>query len=120
MISSLVKQNQGYLCPTCGCSLVRLGIDPLTAPSTDYQGQEYRFCCEGCVTPFLENPQFYLEEIKDMVICPTCLGEKTRGQALCVNINGESVYFCRCPCCIDDFKKSPESLERLCQKRPKS
>ena len=116
----LVKQNQGYLCPTCGCSLFRLGIDPMTAPSTDYQGQEYRFCCEGCVTPFLENPQFYLEEIKDMVICPTCLGEKIRGQALCVNINGESIYFCRCPCCIDDFKKSPVSLESLIQKRPES
>ena len=90
---SLVKQNQGYLCPTCGCSLVRLGIDPLSAPSTDHQGQEYRFCCEGCVTLFLENPQLYVEEIKDVVICPICLGEKTRGQALCVNINGESIYF---------------------------
>ena len=117
---SLIEKCQGYLCPTCGCSLVRLGIDPLSAPSTIYQVQEYRFCCEGCVTSFLKNPELYLEEIKDMVICPTCLGEKPRGQTLCINIDGESIYFCRCPCCIDDFQKSPESLEMLIQKRPKS
>jgi YHS domain-containing protein len=92
----------------------------MTAASTDYQGREYRFCCEGCVTPFLKNPKFYLGEIEDMVICPTCLGEKTREQTLCFSIKGESFYFCRCPCCINDFKKSPVPLESLIQKRPES
>lgn len=113
----LVKQCQGYLCPTCGCSLIRLGIDPDRAPTAMYQDQEYRFCCEQCIKPFLDKPQEYLEEIKEMVICPTCLGEKQRSQVVSVTVNGESIYFCRCPCCINEFQKSPEPLGKLIKKR---
>jgi|SRR5260370_20652695 len=66
------------ICPTCGCSLVRLGIDRINAPSLRFEGVDYRFCCEGCATDFQVAPAKYLSEIQNVVVCPTCLAEKNR------------------------------------------
>jgi Cu+-exporting ATPase len=46
----------GALDPVCGMT-----VDPATAKHrTDYQGQTYYFCCNGCHTKFAADPQKYL------------------------------------------------------------
>ena len=37
------------ICPACGCSLARLGIDKARSIEYTYGNQVYRFCCQGCV-----------------------------------------------------------------------
>ena len=64
------------ICPTCSCSLVRLKISKGKAATSRYEGKEYHFCCQGCVDIFVTDPQKYLQEISDFIVCPTCLAEK--------------------------------------------
>ena len=33
-----------------------------------------------------------------------------------IDLNDDSIYFCSCPCCINEFQKSPEPLEKLIKK----
>ena len=96
------------ICPTCGCSLVRLGISKDKAATYSYSGEEYHFCCQGCVDIFVADPQRYLHEISDLIVCPTCLAEKPRRLAAKEVIAGQEVYFCRCPHCVDAFRKKAE------------
>ena len=97
-----------HICPTCGCSLVRLGIDKDKASTHSYNGKEYRFCCQGCVELFTTDPQKYLEEIKDLVVCQTCLGEKALKLTISQTIDDDEFPFCRCPHCLDEFNQNPE------------
>ncbi len=64
------------ICPTCGCSLVRLGISKEKATKLSHDGKEYLFCCQGCADVFAADPEIRLAETKDLIVCPTCLAEK--------------------------------------------
>ena len=96
------------ICPTCGCSLVRLGISKEKAIPYSHDGEEYLFCCQGCADLFATDPGKYLEETKGLIVCPTCLAEKPSQSAVSVEIAGEHVHFCRCPYCMDVFQKNPD------------
>jgi YHS domain-containing protein len=98
------------LCPTCGCSLVRLGLPRERAAKYEYRGEELLFCCDGCVESFKESPDAYLEQIKDWIVCPTCLGEKPKAMTVSITHDGTEVYFCRCPYCVEEFRKRPQEL----------
>jgi YHS domain-containing protein len=98
------------ICPNCGCSLVRLGVSREHAAKYEYRGQEYLFCCEGCVESFRENPETYLAEIGDWVVCPTCLAEKPKHLTVSITHGAREVHFCRCPGCIEEFRKRPDEL----------
>ncbi|HHC78757.1 MAG TPA: YHS domain-containing protein [Flavobacteriia bacterium] len=102
------KQMKTIICATCGCSLVRLGISKDKASTTYYNGNKLYFCCDGCVNLFVSNPKKYLAETKDLVVCPTCLAEKPRTFATKQNIDGQEIYFCHCPHCINLYKKDTE------------
>ncbi len=102
------------ICPTCGCSLVRLGISKDKATTYSHEGKAYFFCCQGCVDVFAADPEKRLEETKDVIVCPTCLAEKPRQWAVTLEHAGEEIHFCRCPHCLDVFQKSPDYyLKRL-------
>jgi YHS domain-containing protein len=103
----ILKNCQGFLCPTCGYSFLRMGIDFNSAPKAIYQGTEYGFCCAECVNPFFADPESYLAEIKEMVICPVCLCEKRKRHAIPLRYQEDLVYLCRCPDCALEFQKSP-------------
>ena len=94
--------------PTCGCSLVRLGFPTDRAIPHDYHGNTYHFCCQGCADLFMTDPQKYLQDSHDLVVCPTCLAEKPRSQAVAMTQAGQEVHFCRCPYCQEAFQKNPE------------
>ncbi len=102
------------ICPTCGCSLVRLEIATDTAPSYEHDGKRLLFCCQACLGLFSEHPERYLDEIRDWIVCPTCLAEKPKHLAVSIEHEGEAVWFCRCPCCVEEFeRRSGELLARL-------
>jgi YHS domain-containing protein len=98
------------ICPYCGCSLARLGIARQAAAKTMHAGAELLFCCQGCLDGFTADPDRYLAEIRDLIVCPTCLAEKPRDLAVAIEHDGETVYFCRCPGCPERFKQEPEPL----------
>jgi YHS domain-containing protein len=75
-----------------------------------YAGTEYQFCCRGCLEIFVTNPEKYLEEIRDLIVCPSCLAEKPLELRVGVEHEGGTVYFCRCPHCLDAFKRDPARL----------
>lgn len=54
------------ICPTSGCSLVRLGIPRADAVTASYEGEKRYFCCQDCA------------DLRDWIVCPTCLAEKPR------------------------------------------
>ncbi len=102
------------ICPTCGCSLVRLGISKEKSVTNRSDGREYHFCCQGCADLFTTDPAKYLEQTKDLVVCPTCLAEKPIESAVTMNVGGQEVHFCRCPYCAEVFRKNPDFyIQRL-------
>lgn len=96
------------ICPTCGCSLVRLGITKGNAVVWKYQGKEHSFCCDGCFAMFRENAEALSEETNKLVVCPSCLAEKPIDQAVPINYEGNALYFCKCPHCLTVFHEDPE------------
>ena len=95
------------VCPTCGCSLVRLGISKENSVPHSHEGEKFYFCCQGCVDVFVANPEERREETREMIVCPSCLAEKPVQQAVKLEIDGQEVQFCRCPHCVDVFQKNP-------------
>ena len=101
---------QSPICPACGCSLVRLGIERSEAPACEHDGRQLLFCCEGCVDLFQEHPERFLEEISDWIVGPTCLDEKPKALTVSITHGGREILFCRCPHCIDKFRRRPDEL----------
>ena len=96
------------ICPACGCSLVRLGISKDKATTHRHEGNEYFFCCQGCVDVFAADPEKRLEETKDLIVCPACLAEKPPQSVVSVEHAGKEIFFCRCPYCQEVFRKDPD------------
>jgi YHS domain-containing protein len=103
-----LKEMNTPICPTCGCSLVRLKIGKDESVSYHHDGEEHRFCCQGCVDVFAGDPEKYLREVSDLVVCPVCLGEKTPESTVELEHAGTTLHFCRCPHCTEEFQKYPE------------
>ncbi len=96
------------ICRTCGCSLVRLGISKEQAVTYSHSGEEHHFCCQGCTDLFITDPQKYLEETNNLIVCPSCLAEKPPDMAVKLEIAGQEMDFCRCPYCAEVFEKDPD------------
>jgi len=107
------------ICPTCNCSLVRLGITPDKAATYSHNGEKYYFCCQGCADIFSTStdPQKYLDEIEDFIVCPVCLAEKTSQFVVKLEVAGQEVDFCRCPHCHQVFRKKPDFYIRRLEGR---
>ena len=114
-ISSSAKTIVTSICPTCGCSLIRLGIGADRWAKSSYEGKEYFFCCQGCADLFNQEPPRYLQETKDLVVCPTCLAEKPVQWTARMEIAGWEVFFCRCPYCPELFRKDPDHYVKRLQ-----
>jgi len=96
------------ICPTCGCSLVRLGITKERIVTRKYKKKEYSFCCEGCAVMFDKEPETLLNETKNLVVCPSCLTEKPIKQTVSLNYKNIILHFCKCPYCLSVFKENSE------------
>jgi YHS domain-containing protein len=98
------------ICPACGCSLVRLRVDRDKAAKRVHRDEELFFCCDGCARVFDDNPDELLADIRDVVVCPTCLAEKQMSHTVALEHEGDSVRLCRCPHCAEAFRADPEPL----------
>ncbi len=96
------------ICSTCGCSLVRLGVSKEDSVVHHHNGENYRFCCQGCVDVFITDPEKYLKDTNDLIVCPTCLAEKPRQRSATFTYAGQEVPYCRCPYCAEVFQKNPD------------
>ena len=95
------------ICPYCGCSLVRLRIPRDKAATYRYAGTEYYLCCQACADLFAADPEEHLQRTKDVVGCPTCLGEKPPAAVFTFEHAGQEVPYCGCPYCQEQFEKDP-------------
>jgi YHS domain-containing protein len=109
---SRIQQMKAVLCPTCGCSLVRLKVSRDQAALRSHGGVDYHFCCNGCAERFPSDPERYLAQIRDVVVCPACLGEKPAGVTIPVEHSGKTLNFCGCPHCEEVFTREPDRLLR--------
>jgi YHS domain-containing protein len=100
---------RSVLCPTCGCSLVRLDVNREQAVHAAHDRTLYFFCCDGCAETFRRNPDHYLARIADVVVCPVCLGEKPVDMTVTVQHAGRTVHLCECPYCVERFTGDPDS-----------
>ena len=67
------------ICPVCKCSLQRLALMrgivlkirdiENSFPSIMLNNQKYFFCCRECRDRFLENPERYIKEYREIVVC---------------------------------------------------
>jgi YHS domain-containing protein len=110
MESRKEPEVKSLICPTCGCSLVRLGVSREAAARAQYGGTEHLFCCEGCREIFASDPERYLEQVRNVVVCPVCLGEKPVAVTVAVEYEGTVVHLCGCPGCTNRFRADPEPL----------
>jgi YHS domain-containing protein len=102
------------ICATCGCSLIRLGINKEQSPKFEYKSVIHTFCCQGCLTLFKQAPEKCLQETDNIKVCPTCLAEKPKEYMVPLSLKERTLYFCRCPYCLDTFNKQPTYfIERL-------
>ena len=105
------------ICPTCGCSLIRLGIKLQDATTTIVNGSKYCFCCEGCLGLFLTDSALFIEEVEDIHVCPVCLAEKITAHTIIVTHKKLTLHFCRCHFCEKTFRKNPDYfIDRLAGK----
>jgi hypothetical protein len=59
---------KSVLCPTCGCSLVRLGISRKQAVHATHDHTLYFFCCDGCAETFRSNPDACYPGVPQFVV----------------------------------------------------
>ncbi len=86
------------------------GISRELAVRRAYDGVDYYFCCDGCAEIFRPDPERYLAQIRDVVVCPGCLGEKPLAVTVSVEHSGRTVNFCGCPHCEEMFARNPDRL----------
>jgi YHS domain-containing protein len=98
------------VCPTCGCAPVRLGVPRERWRWSAFEGRRYAFCCCGCQERFDADPERIAARTRDLVICPTCLGETPLGRADPGEYEGVRVYFCGCPACPEQFARRADGL----------
>jgi YHS domain-containing protein len=101
---------RSVLCPTCGCSLARLGLSREQAFHAPHERHLHYFCCEGCADVFRTDPDRYLARIEDVVVCPGCLAEKPLSMTFAIEHEGRTVHFCECPYCLERFERDPAGL----------
>lgn len=108
------KIIQTPICPGCLSSLVRLGMHKSTGVAHNFRGREYYFCSRGCLDVFERDGDRYLQELKDLIVCPVCLGERYIRSARLVPVQGSIYYTCRAPRCQEYFEEAPDFyLKRL-------
>ncbi len=95
--------------PVCGMT-----VDPKAGkPQADYQGQTYYFCCNGCRTKFLADPQKYLHKHNEAPAAagatdPVCGMSVDPGTAKhSAEHQGQTYYFCSNGC-KTKFAADPE------------
>ncbi len=117
-LAILAQAQNPYPLATCVVSGEELGSmgDPVIL---DYEGQEVRLCCKGCVKKFHADPEQYLAilaEARNPYPLTTCVvsGEElgAMGDPVILNYEGQEVRLC-CKGCVKKFNADPEQYLAL-------
>jgi YHS domain-containing protein len=102
-----------------------LGNDVNKSVYTDYQGNRIYFCCAGCIDAFNEDPQAYLQKMKDegvellklnpQSVCPVS-GKNLTNKDVYSDYESRRVYFC-CNSCKAAFEKDPAKYLKVLSDR---
>ena len=85
--SSETKAIKELVDPVCG-----MVVTKEAKHHTEYNGKWFGFCCEGCLTKFTKDPEFYLSDASRpepvvipgaKYICPMCPGIESDGPDIC-------------------------------------
>jgi YHS domain-containing protein len=90
-----------------------MGGEITSTSYTDYQGQRIYFCCPGCESSLLADPDKYFEQAaKDSILfenvqttCPV-MGNPI-DKKFFTYYKGRGIYFC-CESCIEKFNADPD------------
>ncbi len=61
MVMSEPKKELVQTAEQTACPIMGMAVDKNVY--TEYKGKKVYFCCAGCETPFLENPEKYLSKL---------------------------------------------------------
>lgn len=130
------------ICPTCGCSLVRLGISKNKSVAQHHDGEEYRFCCQGCIDVFITDHlvtkdmltvRVGIKETEDPIPLCYCFGYDRKAVRDDIHRNGETDILkiitqrvrageCRCEetnpsggCCLGQVQRAIKQAQALHQ-----
>lgn len=98
----------GMTDPVCGMS-----VTPASKHHYEYQGDDYYFCCAGCLNKFSANPEKYLHNSDDGGGDDAALTDPVCGMSVTTDSNhhfqyqGDDYYFC-CAGCKNKFSDNPE------------
>lgn len=94
--------------PVCGMNIKKLDAKA----TTEYNGQTYYFCMEGCLEKFKKDPQEYAQKAEEMVTCPVSGETIKKSEASGSHeYKGKTYYFC-CPNCKEKFLENPEKYAK--------
>lgn len=87
----------------------------------DHNGMRIYFCCSSCIDDFKKDPEKYIKKLEEQgftlektlvneeVIDPVCRMKVTPQDAITVDYNGKTYYFCSSHC-KENFLKNPEKF----------
>lgn len=110
---ALIQAPAGPVDPVCG-----MAVDPATASaSIEHEGQQYYFCCSGCLRNFIAEPHLYhhhgpSDEISPsdaQAVDPVCgMTVEIVSPAAVFDWQGQKYYFC-CQSCATKFSTNPKA-----------
>ncbi|MCI0511671.1 YHS domain-containing protein [candidate division KSB1 bacterium] len=100
MFAEDTKKVETAVCPVTGETVEKTE----KALKYNYNGADYFFCCDNCLTKFKADPEKYVNKTSD-VVCGMAVDKKTAFKA---TYQGKDYYFCS-EKCKADFEKDPEA-----------
>ncbi len=104
--ASKPEQKVEYVDPVCGMT-----VTDLSKPHTEYQGQTYYFCCNGCLNKFSAHPEQFLKTEKSVSGCG-CGSQKKMATAVTSCCGGSKPEVKTASCCGGNaqVKKAVETV----------
>lgn len=120
----LIEQQKPYYpLDTCVVSGDKLGGGMGEPVDYVYKNRLVRFCCKGCIDPFLKDPGKFLGQIDKAIVekqapayplkqCPVMKGEIKEGQGVDYIFGNRLVRFC-CKACVKTFEADPAKYLKM-------
>jgi len=94
------SKKETITCPVSGEKVIKSNA----AGPYQYNGNEYYFCCNGCMEKFKQDPETYLNKTKD-ISCGMTVDKRTAQK---VSYEGKDFYFCS-EKCKEAFENDPKA-----------
>ncbi len=97
------QENGKVVDPVCGMELKKEDAKH----TYEYKEKTYYFCMASCKEKFVKNPEEYLKDVEEEIICPVSGETFAKSDAAgSMEYEGKTYYLC-CAGCLDKFKADP-------------